>query len=109
MKCVGIDIGGTFTDIVVLDEETGAVTHSKTPSVPNAPEQGSMTALDKAGVTLSDVRALVRGTTIVTNLIIQRDGARVALITTKGFGDVLEIMRATRPLPYDLAWRKPTP
>jgi N-methylhydantoinase A len=109
MKRVGIDIGGTFTDIVVLDEETGAVTHSKTPSVPNAPEQGFMTALDKAGVTLSDVRALVHGTTIVTNLIIQRDGARVALITTKGFGDVLEIMRATRPLPYDLAWRKPTP
>jgi N-methylhydantoinase A len=109
MKRVGIDIGGTFTDIVVLDEETGAVTHSKTPSVPSAPEQGFMTALDKAGVALSDIRALVHGTTIVTNLIIQRDGARVALITTKGFGDVLEIMRATRPLPYDLAWRKPLP
>jgi N-methylhydantoinase A len=82
MKRVGIDIGGTFTDIVVLDEETGAVVHSKTPSVPNAPEQGFMKALDKAGVSLPDVRALVHGTTIVTNLIIQRDGARIALITT---------------------------
>jgi N-methylhydantoinase A len=109
MKRVGIDIGGTFTDIVVLDEETGAVVHSKTPSVPNAPEQGFMKALNKAGVSLPDVRALVHGTTIVTNLIIQRDGARIALITTKGFRDVLEIMRATRPLPYDLSWRKPAP
>ena len=109
MKRVGIDIGGTFTDIVVLDEETGAVVRSKTPSVPNAPEQGFMKALDQAGVSLPDVRALVHGTTIVTNLIIQRDGARIALITTKGFRDVLEIMRATRPLPYDLAWRKPAP
>ncbi|MCW6509278.1 hydantoinase/oxoprolinase family protein [Lichenifustis flavocetrariae] len=109
MKRVGIDIGGTFTDIVVFDEETGAVTRSKTPSVPSAPEQGFMTALSLAEVALDQVRTLVHGTTIVTNLILERKGAKVALITTKGFRDILEIMRATRPLPYDLAWRKPQP
>jgi N-methylhydantoinase A len=109
MKRVGIDIGGTFTDIVVFDEESGTVTRSKTPSIPHAPEQGFMNALDRADVSLADVRALVHGTTIVTNLILERNGAKVALITTKGFRDVLEIMRATRPLPYDLAWLKPLP
>jgi N-methylhydantoinase A len=109
MKRVGIDIGGTFTDIVVLDEDTGEVSRSKTPSVPSAPEEGFMKALDKAGVALRDVRALVHGTTIVTNLILERTGAKVALITTKGFRDILEIMRATRPLPYELDWLKPKP
>jgi N-methylhydantoinase A len=109
MKRVGIDIGGTFTDIVVLDEDTGAVLRSKTPSVPSAPEEGFMNALVKAGVALPEVRTLVHGTTIVTNLILERTGAKVALITTKGFRDVLEIMRATRPLPYELDWLKPKP
>lgn len=109
MKRVGIDIGGTFTDIVVFDEATGEVTRSKTPSIPHAPEEGFMNALDRADVSLGDVRTLVHGTTIVTNLILERNGARVALITTKGFRDVLEIMRATRPLPYDLGWKKPEP
>ncbi|MCX5569890.1 hydantoinase/oxoprolinase family protein [Kaistia nematophila] len=109
MQRVGIDIGGTFTDIVVFDESTGQVRRSKTPSTPSAPEDGFINALEKAGVAVDDVRALVHGTTIVTNLILERDGARVALITSHGFSDVLEIMRATRPLPYDLGWRKPTP
>jgi N-methylhydantoinase A len=109
VKRVGIDIGGTFTDIVVFDEATGEVGRWKTPSIPNAPEQGFMQALGLANVSLGEVRALVHGTTIVTNLILERKGAKVALITTKGFRDVLEIMRATRPLPYDLGWRKPKP
>lgn len=109
MKRVGIEIGGTFTDIVVFDEATGQVIRSKTPSTPDAPEEGFIKALELVDVPVSDIRALVHGTTIVTNLILERDGARVALITTRGFRDVLEIMRATRPLPYDLHWKKPTP
>src|SRR6185437_2832636 len=109
MKRVGIDIGGTFTDIVVFDEESGAVSPSKTLSTPQAPEHGFMRALDLAGVEADDLRALIHGTTLVTNLILERKGARVALITTRGFRDVLEIMRASRVLPYDLAWRKPQP
>ena len=108
-KRVGIDIGGTFTDIVVFDEATGAVTRSKTPSTPSAPEQGFLAALEAVGVPIDEIGTLVHGTTIVTNLILERKGARTALITTRGFGDVLEIMRATRPLPYDLGWRKPVP
>jgi N-methylhydantoinase A len=106
---VGIDIGGTFTDVVMFDERSGKLTHAKTPSTPSEPEAGFMQALAAIGAPVEAVTSLVHGTTIVTNLILERKGARTALITTKGFRDVLEIMRATRPLPYDLAWRKPTP
>jgi N-methylhydantoinase A len=106
---VGIDIGGTFTDVVMFDERSGQLTHAKTLSTPSEPEAGFMHALAAIGAPIQAVTSLVHGTTIVTNLILERKGARVALITTKGFRDVLEIMRATRPLPYDLAWRKPTP
>ena len=106
---VGIDIGGTFTDVVMFDEQSGRLTHAKTLSTPAEPEAGFMRALAEIGAPIEAVTRLVHGTTIVTNLILERKGARVALITTKGFRDVLEIMRATRPLPYDLAWRKPTP
>lgn len=109
MKRVGIDIGGTFTDIVIFDEKSGAVTHAKTLSTPSAPEQGFNHALELARADIADVRALIHGTTIVTNLILERKGARVALITTRGFRDILEIMRASRPRPYDLFWRKPPP
>ena len=106
---VGIDIGGTFTDIVMFDARSGQLTHAKTLSTPAEPEAGFMQALAAIGAPVEALSSLVHGTTIVTNLILERKGARVALITTKGFRDVLEIMRATRPLPYDLAWRKPKP
>ena len=106
---IGIDIGGTFTDVVMFDERSGELTHAKTLSTPSEPEAGFMQALAAIGAPTEAVTSLVHGTTIVTNLILERKGARVALITTKGFRDILEIMRATRPLPYDLAWRKPTP
>ncbi len=106
---VGIDIGGTFTDIVLFDERSGQLSHAKCLSTPAEPEAGFMRALAAIGAPLEAISSLVHGTTIVTNLILERKGARIALITTKGFRDVLEIMRATRPLPYDLAWRKPRP
>jgi N-methylhydantoinase A len=109
MMRVGIDIGGTFTDVVMFDEETGVLSRAKSLSTPHAPEDGFMQGLARIGAPVEAIRSLVHGTTIVTNLILERKGARVALITTKGFRDVLEIMRATRPLPYDLAWRKPAP
>jgi N-methylhydantoinase A len=109
MMRVGIDIGGTFTDVVMFDEDSGVMSRAKSLSTPHAPEEGFMRGLSLIGAPAGDIRSLVHGTTIVTNLILERKGARVALITTKGFRDVLEIMRATRPLPYDLAWRKPEP
>ena len=107
MKRVGIDIGGTFTDIVTFDEATGSLARSKTLSTPHAPEGGFLRALELASAPMAEVRALIHGTTIVTNLILERKGARIALITTRGYRDILEIMRATRPRPYDLIWRKP--
>jgi len=107
LKRVGIDIGGTFTDIVAFDETSGAIGRSKTLSTPHAPEEGFLKALELAGVPMGEISALIHGTTIVTNLILERKGARIALITTRGYRDILEIMRATRPRPYDLMWRKP--
>ena len=109
MKRVGIDIGGTFTDIVVFDEASGAVTHSKTLSTPQSPEKGFAQAMELARVSVGELRALIHGTTLVTNLILERKGARIGLITTRGFRDILEIMRSSRPLPYDLGWRKSHP
>lgn len=109
MKRVGIDIGGTFTDIVIYDEATHALERFKVLSTPHAPEEGILGALGEAGLSTDEIVHLVHGTTLVTNLIIERKGGRVGLITTRGFRDVLEIMRATRERPYDLQWRQPQP
>jgi len=109
MKRTGIDIGGTFTDVVIYDETTRTLTRRKALSTPNAPEEGCLAAFTDAGLTPSEVSHLIHGTTIVTNLIIERKGARVGVIATAGFRDVLEIMRATRERPYDLHWKQPAP
>jgi N-methylhydantoinase A len=109
MKRIGIDIGGTFTDIVVFDEESGSVERSKTPTTPHAPEEGFLRALADQRVTIDEVSYFMHATTLVTNLIIERAGAKVGLITTKGFRDVLEIQRSYRKALYDLQWDKPEP
>src|SRR5690349_4851402 len=109
MKRTGIDIGGTFTDVVVYDEATRSLTRRKALSTPDSPEEGCLAAFRDAGLTPAEVSHLIHGTTIVTNLIIERKGAKVGLITTAGFRDVLEIMRATRERPYDLHWKQPAP
>jgi N-methylhydantoinase A len=107
MKRVGVDIGGTFTDLVVLDEETGAVERIKTLTTPRAPEDGFLKAVADGRVHLDDVSHFLHGTTLVTNLIIERTGAKLGLITTDGFRDVLEIQRSYRNDLYDLQWNKP--
>ncbi len=109
MKRVGIDIGGTFTDLVVFDEVTGAVERTKTLTTPRAPERGFLAAVAEQGIDLRDVSHLLHGTTLVTNLIIERTGAKVGLITTKGFRVVLEIQRSYRNELYNLQWEKPKP
>jgi N-methylhydantoinase A len=109
MKRIGIDIGGTFTDIVVFHEHSGSVERSKTPTTPHAPEEGFLRALADQGITVDDVSYFMHATTLVTNLIIERAGAKVGLITTKGFRDVLEIQRSYRKDLYDLQWEKPEP
>ena len=109
---IGVDIGGTFTDVVLI-ESNGAVHIAKGLSTPEAFERGILTILHKllAELKLPAQRchALVHGTTVATNAIIERKGALTGLITTKGFRDVLELRRIRVPRLYDLTWEKPVP
>jgi N-methylhydantoinase A len=107
MKRVGVDIGGTFTDLVVLDEETGALERIKTLTTPRAPENGFLKAVTDGQIRLEEVSHFLHGTTLVTNLIIERSGAKLGLVTTEGFRDVLEIQRSYRDDLYNLQWDKP--
>ena len=107
MKRVGVDIGGTFTDLVVFDEVTGALERTKTLTTPHAPEDGFLKAVTDIDVDPAEVSQFLHGTTLVTNLIIERTGAKLGLITTLGFRDVLEIQRSYRDDLYNLQWDKP--
>jgi N-methylhydantoinase A len=102
-----VDIGGTFTDLVALDRESGEVGLGKTSTTSGRFADGVMTVLDEAG--LEDVEFLAHGTTVIINALTERKGAVTALITTRGFRDVLEIQRANRPDLYNLAYAKPKP
>jgi N-methylhydantoinase A len=106
-QSVAVDIGGTFTDLVVLDLETGATSIAKAPSTPSAFVNGLLAALERGGVDLSRVTFFVHGTTVGLNAVIEGKGARSALITTKGFRDVYEIGRTDKPGMYDNFYRKP--
>jgi N-methylhydantoinase A len=106
---VGIDTGGTFTDLVVFDPATGAVDSLKTSSTPSKPGRAIVNALDEAGVAASDLAAFTHGTTVGTNSLIERTGCKVAFVTTKGFEDTPFIQRINRKVLYDLRWTKPTP
>src|SRR5437867_8825308 len=108
---LGIDVGGTFTDLVLFSEESGALVVAKVPSVPADPSEGIMDGiariLARAGASPADVTYVAHGTTVATNTLLQRHGARTALITTRGFRDLLEIARQRRPSLYDLHAPKP--
>lgn len=110
MTVIGVDIGGTFTDCVVADSHGRLTTH-KRPSTPSEPGRSFIDALDELDVDLDEVAAIVHGTTVAANTLIERKGAVVGLITTRGFRDVLEIGRSSRaPSDYfNLRWRKPLP
>lgn len=107
MLRIGVDIGGTFTDLVVYDETTGEIRKAKSHTVPTAPEVGVLRALEIGGVQKTDISYFMHATTLVTNLILTRSGASVGLITTRGFRDVLEIGRVFRNEFYNLSWTKP--
>ena len=107
MLRVGVDVGGTFTDIFVYDEETGDTLSAKVPTTPENQATGVMRSLEAVAVTLSDVSLMAHGTTTGTNALIERKGATTGLLTTEGFRDVLEIMRTDRESGYDLTWEKP--
>ncbi len=110
---LGIDIGGTFTDLVLLDALDGRMFLGKTLTTYPDPLQGILNGIDQiareSGVALSAVQTIVHGTTLVTNAVIERKGARTALLTTKGFEDVLEIGREMRYDIYDLFITMPKP
>ncbi|GAB3059373.1 hydantoinase/oxoprolinase family protein [Virgibacillus ainsalahensis] len=109
---VGVDIGGTFTDIVFLDEE-GNRYFGKTLTTYPDPSEGFLKGLDetltKYGFLYSDIKAIIHGTTLVVNALIERKGVKTAFITTKGFRDMLEIGNESRYDLYDLFVDKPTP
>lgn len=106
---VGIDTGGTFTDLVAADEETGRLLVAKEPSTPNRPALAVGRVLQQTGTQPSEISFLILGTTVATNALIQRKGARVACIMTKGFVDVPFIQRIDREEVYNPQWRKPKP
>ena len=109
MYRLSTDVGGTFTDGVLLDETTGKIKVSKISSTPDNPAIGTIQGIEKFGIPLSKVSFLAHGTTVVINALIEGKGAKTALITTKGFRDVLEIGRSNRTEMYDALYKKPTP
>src|SRR5579872_2414151 len=110
---LGFDIGGTFTDLIAIREDTGELTVVKCPTTPKDPSQGVIDGLkplfDKLNITGADLNLAVHSTTLVTNTVIERKGAKTALATTKGFRDVLEIGRENRITVYDISEEKLRP
>ena len=102
---LGVDVGGTFTDLVALGD--GGILTAKVPSTPSDQSEGVMNAIEASEVEAGAVVALAHGMTVATNALLERRGARTALITTAGFRDVLEIARQNRPSLYDLAQDRP--
>jgi N-methylhydantoinase A len=99
---VGIDVGGTFTDLLAIDTASGEVKLAKVPTTIDNQAVGFMASLEAAGAEPQTLQAVVHGTTTTTNALLERKIARVGLITTMGFRDVLELGRRTRPQPYGL-------
>ncbi|MEJ2668620.1 MAG: hydantoinase/oxoprolinase N-terminal domain-containing protein, partial [Deinococcales bacterium] len=100
------DIGGTFTDLVYLDDATGEMGTTKSSSTPPNFGEGIIATLRKSKVDTNAVRHFVHGTTVVINALTERKGARTALVTTRGFRDVLAIGLANRPDIYNLRFKK---
>lgn len=99
---LAIDVGGTFTDVFIFNEETGEVFVTKTSSTPTNPEQGILNGIDKAQLKGQDIKVFSHGTTVGTNALIERKLPKTALVTTKGFRDVTEIRRGTKEDIWDM-------
>lgn len=116
MKKIGIDVGGTFTDVILLDTNTAAIHIAKVPTTPAQPSEGVIngirTVLAQADVPPSEIGVIGHGTTIATNLLVEHKGAKTGLITTRGFRDILEFRRTSRHDRadlYDMFFEEPTP
>ena len=106
---IGIDTGGTFTDLVAIDEESGEALVVKRPSTPDAPSDAIFDALEHSGISADKIGYFVLGTTVGVNALLQRKGARVLYVTTGGFEDVPFLQRVDRKFHYDLEWERPQP
>ncbi len=106
---MGIDIGGTFTDLALFDEESGHVQVTKAASTPGEPHRAVNDVIGRAGIDNGTIRDLVHGTTVATNALLERKTQLPGLVTTRGFSDVVFIQRMNRKHHYDLQWDKPTP
>src|SRR4029453_19054559 len=103
------DIGGTFTDIAVFDDQSGRLTFGKALSTPDRLVDGISAGVEKAGSDYASANLFLHGSTIAINTILERTGAKTALITTEGFRDIYEIGRINRPDAYNLFFRKHRP
>jgi N-methylhydantoinase A len=102
---VGVEIGGTFTDLVRIDADGLSI--AKVPSTPSQPDRGVFDALDASGTRPSDMVELAHGSTVATNAVLERKGARLALLVTEGFRDLLELRRQDREQIFNIFYRKP--
>ncbi len=99
---IGVDVGGTFTDVFLLDEDAGRITTAKVPSTPDDQSKGFIEGIAQEVSDFSAIRSVVHGTTVGTNALLERKGARTGIITTAGFRDVLEMRRRDRPTTWGL-------
>ncbi len=106
---IGVDIGGAFTDLVGFDEETGDLFWVKVETTPKDPSKGVLESVKKSRLPLPKTYAFIHGQTLVINTILTRTGAKVGLLTTKGYRDVLEIQRSNRRDMYNFKYKKPEP
>jgi N-methylhydantoinase A len=110
---LGVDVGGTFTDLVLFDAATNRIHFTKTSSTPANQAQGVEDGINKvaglAGLTPADIAFFVHGTTVATNALLERKGVRCALLVTEGFRDILQIARQDRPKLYDWFAQRPAP
>ena len=104
---VGVEVGGTFTDLVAVED--GRIVVTKVPSTPRSPDVGAFDALTASGIDLSTIEDLGHGSTVATNAVLERKGAAVAFIATQGFRDLLFMQRHDRRNIYDLFYAKPAP
>ena len=111
MKRIGVDVGGTFTDLILVDEEAGRITVDKVPSTPDDPARGVVEGVrglcEKASVPLAEVDNLLHGTTVATNIVLTHSGAEVGMLTTHGFRDILHIARHKKPYNFSLQQELP--
>src|SRR5206468_4639210 len=110
----GVDVGGTFTDLIYVDDEAGKILIHKLASTPDDPSRGTVQGIKEltaeAEVTPADLDQVFHGTTIATNIVIEHNGATVGMITTQGYRDILHIARHKNPLNFsnyqDLPWHR---